>query len=157
MSKKNKKILIMLSVVIMVIAVLLIIYHVSQKETYLSDDPLYGSFTIENKQPADPIYLTDFLLSIDVDTKHESLVKCAKESNVDISKGCWVYSFDENKIFRAEKEGNKLHAYEDGKVIGTFKYSFNKILWIHYDEKYTANWREKELDLTRAMQGFVFP
>ena len=49
MSKKNKKILIMLSVVIMVIAVLLIIYHVSQKETYLSDDPLYGSFTIENK------------------------------------------------------------------------------------------------------------
>lgn len=157
MSKKNKKILIMLSVVIMVIAVLLIIYHVSQKETYLSDDPLYGSFTIENKQPADPIYPTDFLLSIDVDTKHESLVKCAKESNVDISKGCWVYSFDENKIFRAEKEGNKLHAYEDGKVIGTFKYSFNKILWIHYDEKYTANWREKELDLTRAMQGFVFP
>ena len=101
MSKKNKKILIMLSVVIMVIAVLLIIYHVSQKETYLSDDPLYGSFTIENKQPADPIYPTDFLLSIDVDTKHESLVKCAKESNVDISKGCWVYSFDENKIFRA--------------------------------------------------------
>ena len=157
MSKKNKKILIMLSVVIMVIAVLLIIYHVSQKETYLSDDPLYGSFTIENKQPADPIYPTDFLLSIDVDTKHESLVKCAKESNVDISKGCWIYSFDENKIFRAEKEGNKLHAYEDGKVIGTFKYSFNKILWIHYDEKYTANWREKELDLTRAMQGFVFP
>ena len=157
MSKKNKKILIMLSVVIMVIAVLLIIYHVSQKETYLSDDPLYGSFTIENKQPADPIYPTDFLLSIDVDTKHESLVKCAKESDVDISKGCWVYSFDENKIFRAEKEGNKLHAYEDGKVIGTFKYSFNKILWIHYDEKYTANWREKELDLTRAMQGFVFP
>ncbi len=49
-----------------------------------------------------------------------------------------------------------MHAYEDGKVIGTFKYSFNKILWIHYDEKYTANWREKELDLTRAMQGFVF-
>ena len=157
MSKKNKKILIMLSVVIMVIAVLLIIYHVSQKETYLSDDPLYGSFTIENKQPADPIYPTDFLLSIDVDTKHESLVKCAKESNVDISKGCWVYSFDENKIFRAEKEGNKLHAYEDGKVIGTFKYSFNKILWIRYDEKYTANWRGTELDLTRAVQGFVFP
>ena len=157
MSKKNKKILIMLSVVIMVIAVLLIIYHVSQKETYLSDDPLYGSFTIENKQPADPIYPTDFLLSIDVDTKHESLVKCAKESDVDISKGCWVYSFDENKIFRAEKEGNKLHAYEDGKVIGTFKYSFNKILWIHYDEKYTANWRGTEVDLTRAVQGCVFP
>ena len=84
-------------------------------------------------------------------------MKCAKESNVDISKGCWVYSFDENKIFRAEKEGNKLHAYEDGKVIGTFKYSFNKILWIHYDEKYTANWRGTELDLTRAVQGFVFP
>ena len=30
------------------------------KETYLSDDPPYGSFTIENKQPADPIYPTDF-------------------------------------------------------------------------------------------------
>ena len=96
-------------------------------------------------------FIRPIFCSLDVDSTHESLVKCAKESNVDISKGCWVYSFDENKIFRAEKEGNKLHAYEDGKVIGTFKYSFNKILWIHYDEKYTANWREKELDLTRAM------
>ena len=90
MSKKNKKILIMLSVVIMVIAVLLIIYHVSQKETYLSDDPLYGSFTIENKQPADPIYPTDFLLSIDVDTKHESLVKCAKEGQKKRETSCML-------------------------------------------------------------------
>ena len=102
-------------------------------------------------------FIRPIFCSLDVDSTHESLVKCAKESNVDISKGCWVYSFDENKIFRAEKEGNKLHAYEDGKVIGTFKFSFNKILWIHYYEKYTANWRGTELDLTRAVQGFVFP
>ena len=157
MSKKNKKILIMLSVVIMVIAVLLIIYHVSQKETYLSDDPLYGSFTIENKQPADPIYPTDFLLSIDVAEDNETLVQCAEKNNVDISKGCWVYSFGENKVFRAEKEGNKLNAYENGKVIGVFTYTSDKILWMEDNEKYTANWRGRNFDLTKILQGFIYP
>ena len=156
MNRKRKNILLAVLGLIVLVLLLGIIYQTSQKETYLSDDPLYGSFSIENKDLADPVYPTDFLISINVDVSYAPLVKCAKENHVDISKGCWVYSFDENKIFRAEKEGSKLQVYEEGKVIGTFEYSFNKILWIHYDEEYTANWRGKEFSLTRIMQGFVF-
>lgn len=156
-NKKHKNILFLVLGLVVLITALIIIYQTSQRETYPSDDPLYGSFTITDKDPQDPIYPTDFLISIDVGVSDETLVKCAEDSNIDISKGCWVYSFDEKKIFRAEKDGNSLQAYEDGKVIGTFEYFSSKILWVDYDEKYTANWRGKELNLTRIMQGFAFP
>ncbi|MFQ7739082.1 MAG: hypothetical protein ACLRJC_15890, partial [Emergencia timonensis] len=87
--------------VVVVLAVLVTIYHVSQRETYLSDDPLFGSFTIGNRELVDNIYPADFLLSIDIAEDNETLVECAEKNNVDISKGCWVYSFGENKVFRA--------------------------------------------------------
>lgn len=153
---KKKAWLVMLGIIALIV-VLVIIYHVSQKETYLSDDPLYGSFTIENKEQTDKIHPTDFLLSIDVPASDKTLLQCAKESNVDISKGCWVYSFDENRVFKAEKEENKLRVYENSKVIGVFEYASTKFLWIDYNERYTAKWRGRSLNLTRVLQGFAFP
>lgn len=157
MNKNCKKTLLILLGIIVLISVLVILYNVSQKETYMSDDPMYGSFTIENKEPSDAIYPADFLLSVDVATSDETLLKYARKNNIDISKGCWVYSFDENKIFRAKKTSNKLQAYENNKVIGVFEYTSGKILWINYNEKYTANWRGKAFNLTRVLQGFIFP
>lgn len=153
----RKKILIAVSAIAAVVIILVVIYHVSQRETYLSNDPLFGSFTIGNRELVDNIYPADFLLSIDVAEDNETLVECAEKSNVDISKGCWVYSFGENKVFRAEKEGNKLNAYENGKVIGVFTYTSDKILWIDYNEKYAVNWRGRNFDLTKILQGFIYP
>ena len=151
MNGTRKRVLLVVLGVVVVLAVLVTIYHVSQRETYLSDDPLFGSFTIGN------IYPADFLLSIDIAEDNETLVECAEKNNVDISKGCWVYSFGENKVFRAEKEGNKLNAYENGKVIGVFTYTSDKILWMEDNEKYTANWRGRNFDLTKILQGFIYP
>lgn len=157
MNGTRKRVLLVALGVVVVIAVLVIIYHVSQRETYLSDDPLYGSFTIGDRELVDNIYPADFLLSIDIATTNKTLLQCARANDVDLSKGCWVYSFDENKVFRAEKEGNKLNAYENGKVIGVFTYTSDKILWIDYNEKYTAKWRGRNFDLTKILQGFIYP
>ena len=157
MNGTRKRVLLGVLGVVIVLAVLVTIYHVSQRETYLSDDPLFGSFTIGNRELVDNIYPADFLLSIDVAEDNETLVQCAEKNNVDISKGCWVYSFGENKVFRAEKEGNKLNAYENGKVIGVFTYTSDKILWMEDNEKYTANWRGRNFDLTKILQGFIYP
>lgn len=157
MNGTRKRVLLVAVGVAAVVIILVVIYHVSQRETYLSDDPLFGSFTIGDRQLVDNIYPADFLLSIDVAEDNETLVQCAEKNNVDISKGCWVYSFGENKVFRAEKERNKLNAYENGKVIGVFTYTSDKILWIDYNEKYTAKWRGRNFDLTKTLQGFIYP
>ena len=147
MNGTRKRVLLVVLGVVIVLAVLVTIYHVSQRQT----------FTIGNRELVDNIYPADFLLSIDVAEDNETLVQCAEKNNVDISKGCWVYSFGENKVFRAEKEGNKLNAYENGKVIGVFTYTSDKILWMEDNEKYTANWRGRNFDLTKILQGFIYP
>lgn len=139
------------------VAVLLIIKTVSEKETYASDDPLYGSFIAENLDTTDEIYPADFLLSIGVDTTDETLVKCAEKNQVDLSKGCWAYSFWENKVFKAEKQGDTLQVYEDGKVIGIFTYASTRFLWFNFNEEYTAEWRGEKYDIVRSLQGFAFP
>lgn len=157
MYKNCKKILILILGFIILIAVIALIKNIAQTENYMSDDPLFGSFSIENKKPSDIIYPADFLISIDVPTTYEKLVECGKKYNVDILEGSWVYSFEEDKIFRAVKEDNKLYVYEDDKVIGTFEYSSEKFLWIDYNESYRAIWRNSELDLIKTLQGFVFP
>ena len=46
MNGTRKRVLLVVLGVVVVLAVLVTIYHVSQRETYLSDDPLFGSFTI---------------------------------------------------------------------------------------------------------------
>ena len=49
MNGTRKRVLLVVLGVVIVLAVLVTIYHVSQRETYLSDDPLFGSFTIGNR------------------------------------------------------------------------------------------------------------
>lgn len=155
MENKRRNLLLVGAGVILVIIVLVIVYHVSQKEKYMSNDPLYGSFVIENKTASQGSYPADFLLSVDVDINDAYLLKRAGENGVDLTK-CWVYSYDEDKIFPAKKDNSRLLAYENGKVIGTFTYDSSKFLWIDYDKTYTAKWRGKSLELLRCLRGFVF-
>ncbi|WNX87898.1 hypothetical protein RVY71_17055 [Emergencia timonensis] len=60
MNGTRKRVLLVVLGVVVVLAVLVTIYHVSQRETYLSDDPLFGSFTIGNRELVDNIYPADF-------------------------------------------------------------------------------------------------
>lgn len=155
MENKRRNLLLVGAGVILVIIVLVIVYHVSQKEKYMTNDPLYGSFVIDNKAASAPLYPADFLLSVDVETDDAYLSKLAGENGVDLT-GCWVYSYDEDKIFPAKKDGQRLLAYENGKVVGTFTYDSSKFLWFEYDKTYTAKWRGTSLELNRSLRGFVF-
>jgi len=157
MNKKRFTILYILLGIIVLIVVICIIYNVSQKETYMSDDPLFGSFSLETREQFDTIHPADFLVSIDVAPSNETLEKCAEKEHLDISKGCWVYSFDEGRIFTAEKSGNKLQIYEGDEVIGSLEYFCDKFLWITYNERYFLEWRGTQLNMRKILQGFVFP
>lgn len=129
----------------------------SQSEKYASDDPLFGSFSIENSEYTEKVHPTAFLVSINVSTTNKELVECADKHEVDISKGCWVYSFEEEKIFSAVKQENILNVYEKDCLIGTFAYKSKSFLGIVYDESYILNWRGTEHHLRRELQGFVYP
>lgn len=157
---RNRKRVMTLSVLLgitVLIVVISAIYNGFQKETYMSEDPLFGSFSIENGDQFDTIHPADFLVSIDVELSNETLEKCAEKENIDISEGCWVYSFDENRIFEAEKRENKLLIYEDNEVIGTLDYSYKKFLWITYNETYSLDWKGRQMELKKILQGFIFP
>lgn len=159
MENKRRNLFLVGTGIILVIIVLVIVYHVSQREQYMTNDPLFGSFVIENRTVSQTSYPADFLLSvdvdIDVDINDPYLLKRAEENSVDLTK-CWVYSYDEDKIFSAKKDDSRLLVYENGKVIGTFTYDSSKFLWIDYDKTYTAKWRGKSLELIRCLRGFIF-
>lgn len=142
---------------IMLMVALIMTYNLSQKEEYMSDDPLFGSFIIDNKDHSETINPADFLVSIDVTVSNEVLESYAREKHVDISNGCWVYSFEEKTIFKAEKDGDRLRIYDNGKVIGTIKYSCDKILGFSYNQTYEMNWRGEKFELRKELQGFIFP
>ena len=48
------------------------------------------------------IFPSDYLLSISVSTDYDALTACAAEQNVNLSEGCWVYCFAENRVFEKE-------------------------------------------------------
>ena len=123
-------------------------YSFGQKEYYESEDPLHGSFLITNGVLTEEIYPSDFLVSVNVSTDHDILTACAMEQNVDLSKGCWVYCFAENRIFEAKKDGNRLYVYDDAEVIGSFAY---------VDKIHTVNWRGDCFSIEKQMQAFIFP
>ena len=106
MENKRRNLFLVSTGVILVIIVLVIVYHASQREQYMSNDPLFGSFVIENRTVSQTSYPADFLLSvdvdIDVDINDPYLLKRAEENSVDLTK-CWVYSYDEDKIFSEKK------------------------------------------------------
>ena len=80
-------------------------YFVSQRETYLSEDPLYGSFRIEPAS-AGTVYPADFLVSVNVKTDDRTLLNCAEESGIDISKGAGFTALQKTKCSR-EKSGRE--------------------------------------------------
>lgn len=143
--------------ILLLIIILGYFLYQGQSEKYASDDPLFGSFSIENSKYTEKIHPTAFLVSINVATTNKELVECANENGVDISRGCWVYSFEENKIFSAEKQENIVNVYEKDRLIGTFSYKSKSFLGIVYDESYILNWRGTEYHLKRNLQGFVYP
>lgn len=120
--KRRTGILIALVITIGIILTVVTAYFVSQRETCPSEEPLYGSFRID-PVPCGKVYPADFLVSVNVKTDDRTLLKCAEESGIDISKGCWVYSFAENKVFRGEKRQSALLAYEGNRVVGRFEYT----------------------------------
>lgn len=154
--KRRTGILIALVITIGIILTVVTAYFVSQRETYLSEEPLYGSFRID-PVPCGKVYPADFLVSVNVKTDDRTLLKCAEESGIDISKGCWVYSFAENKVFRGEKRQSALLAYEGNRVVGRFEYTASDFLGFSYNEQYKARWRGTELTLNKTLKGFVFP
>jgi len=129
----------------------------AQSEKYASEDPLFGSFSIENSMYTEKTHPTAFLVSINVSTSNKDLMECADKQGVNISEGCWVYCFEENKIFNAEKQDNVLNVYDNECLIGTFRYKRKSFLGFVYDESYILNWRGKDIRLRRDLQGFVYP
>ncbi|MDD6043739.1 MAG: hypothetical protein PUB87_08330 [Eubacteriaceae bacterium] len=147
---------------IIILGILLILglgtlFHIAQGEKYMSDDPLFGSFSIENGNLGDQIYPTDFLVSINVQTGHKELVSCAERVQIDLSKGCWVYCFAENQVYTATQDGMKLKVFDDGSEIGCFEYEHKKFLFFSYGEAYKVTWRNVKYDLKKDLQGFIFP
>lgn len=154
--KRRAEVLVALVITIGIILTVVTAYFVSQRETCLSEEPLYGSFRID-PVPCGKVYPADFLVSVNVKTDDRTLLKCAEESGIDISKGCWVYSFAENKVFRGEKRQSALLAYEGNRVVGRFEYTASDFLGFSYHAQYKARWRGTELTLHKTLKGFVFP
>lgn len=154
--RQTTKNLLICAVIFLAIAIPIgIMRYFALQPNYASNDPLYGTFAIE---PLKIYPSEDFFISIDVDIETEPFSQYAEESSVDISTGCWVYSYSEKKIFRALKDGkDKLDVYENGEKIGWFKYTYKSFLGIHFDEKYACKWRENEFILQRKMPAVVFP
>lgn len=155
-SKRVKQALLVTAIMIGFLLMVVTAYYASRRATYLSEEPLYGSFRID-PPPCGRVYPADFLVSVNVKTSDRTLLKCAEESGIDLSKGCWVYSFAENKVFRGEKRQGMLLAYEGNHVIGRFEYTASDFLGFAYDEQYKARWRGTELTLNKTLKGFVFP
>lgn len=154
--KRRTEVLVALVITIGIILTVVTAYFVSQRETCLSEEPLYGSFRID-PVPCGKVYPADFLVSVNVKTDDRTLLNCAEESGIDISKGCWVYSFAENKVFRGEKRQGALLVYEGNRVVGRFEYTASDFLGFSYNEQYKARWRGTELTLNKTLKGFVFP
>lgn len=139
---------------VMIIAVV-IIYFVSQTPQYATDDPLHGSYLVENEEQAEVVHPANFVISIIGGWAVSGGRPNMQEDGVSRSKP-WVYCTEEDKFFQAEEEGEKLFIYEGEKQIGTLTYSYKTFLWIHYDESYVMDWRGTKLDLVKIMQAQVF-
>ena len=130
MNRNRKAIRITVLIFAVIITAVVIIYFVSQAPQYERDDPLHGSYLVENEEQAEIIHPANFVI--------------------------WLYCAKENRIFQAEKEGEKLFIYENDEKIGTLTYSCKRFLWIQYDESYVMNWRGTNLDLVKIMQVPTF-
>lgn len=156
MERRKKYFYLILGVILTVLAIYVFFFHVLSQESYASDDPLHGSFRMMDKGLSgnSPCHL---LVSIDVSAANEAILEKAIENNVDISKGCWVYSYDEEMLFRAEKSGDILTVYEKDNPIATLEYSYKQIFGVKYDREYIANWRGQVWKMERIIPAFLYP
>ncbi len=153
MSKISKKLWLILVAALAVAIYIGVSYYNAHTTEYASEDPLYGTFSVVNAAGGNPQY---YFLSINVNVTNSYFEQCAEESGVDISAGCWVYSYAEKKIFAAEKQEDTLVAYDDAKrEIGQFRYSAKTFLWTEFDKSYQGEWRGESFDMERMMQGYV--
>ena len=161
MNRKGKKRLWILLALIVLIAAAGMVWHWTQQERYASDNPLYGSFVIMDKETGSEIYPADFLISIDVAASNEALAEKAVRNQVDLSAEPWVYCYAEDKVFPAEyqktEQSETVSVCENGEVVGTFTCTQQKIAGIPFHTAYQGTWRGQKLTLKRTLQGFVFP
>ena len=155
MNRNRKAIRITVLIFAVIITAVVIIYFVSQAPQYERDDPLHGSYLVENEEQAEIIHPANFVISLTGNGAPSELQQEAQKNSVDFSEP-WLYCAKENRIFQAEKEGEKLFIYENDEKIGTLTYSCKRFLWIQYDESYVMNWRGTNLDLVKIMQVPTF-
>jgi hypothetical protein len=153
MSKISKKLRLILVAALAVTISIGISYYNAHTTAYPSQDPLYGTFSVVSAEGGNQ---PDYFLSINVNVTNAYFQQCAEESGVDISTGCWVYSYAEKKIFPAEKQEDTLVVYDDMQgEIGEFRYSSKTFLWAEFDKSYQGEWRGECFDMERIMQGYV--
>ena len=155
MNRNRKDIRVTVLIFAVIIAVAVIIYFVSQTPQYETDDPLHGSYLVENEEQAEIIHPANFVVSITGGVAVSESSQSMQETGVDISKP-WIYCAGERKFFQAEKEEARLFVYEGGKKIGTLSYSYKTFLWIHYDESYEMEWRDTNIILEKITQYQLF-
>lgn len=151
-----KKIIIRVLISIGILILTAFILYKATEEKSVSNDSLHGSFSIENGNLGKETEPTDFLVSINYETSHEKIVDCAKKNKVDISRGCWVYCFAENKVFKGKKTKNKIKIFEDNKEIGYISYK-GKNFYVYDGRKYNLHWRNSDFILHKDSQSFLFP
>lgn len=153
--KKIMKVTLIVIVVLIAIGALGYGFYDANREKYASEDPLNGTYVITKDGIAEP-KIGDFIVSINVYTSDKKMDECAKKSKVDITKGCWAYCFDENKVFRVKKSEKKASILENEKEIGEIRYEGRNYLIVD-KRKYFIKWRGKEFTLRKTSQGFFFP
>lgn len=151
---KNLKVIFI--ILLCVAAVVFFAYRASTKVIYESDDPLHGSYRVENRPLNGRDVSTDFLISVDAELL-DSLKEIAEENGVDKSERYWVYSFEENKVFKVKKGDNIIEIFENEVLVGAVEYTYKKFLWKKYDERYLMSWRGEDCILFKESQGFIIP
>lgn len=151
---KNLKVIFI--ILLCIAAVVFFAYRASTKVNYESDDPLHGSYRVENRPLNGRDVSTDFLISVDAELL-DSLKEIAEENGVDKSERYWVYSFEENKVFKVKKGDNIVEIFENEVLVGAVEYTYKKFLWKKYDERYLMSWRGEDCTLLKESQGFIIP
>jgi len=152
----NKKFIRLIIIVICIIIPVYFIIDNNEREYYMSDDVLFGTFSFADAEirshPADLIVSTNVPPSID-----DTFKSIAIQSGIDIDRECWIYSFEDKRMYNAKKKDGKIYAYDEKGEIATVIVSYKSFLWIKYDFHYYVNWKGENRELTKVMQAFVFP